>query len=68
MNYEIDTIQLETLSKVLNDSFDILNRAHGKDVFHSYVNSDGELDITILKRDVQIDNNFECVSSGMLLI
>ena len=63
-NKKIDTAQLEKLSNELNSSFDILNNTNKKNVCHSYVNTSGELDITILKRDVQIDNNLECVSSG----
>ena len=68
MNTRSDRKELiERFSEEFNQSFEILNSLVKQNIVSSHITPNGGLEITILGRDVEFDNELESVGSGMIM-
>ena len=64
----INKTKMKKLSDALNTYFGVLNSLTGEQIFHSCVLPHGNLEVEILGRDAEFNNEFECEGSGLWLV
>ena len=62
----METKNMKKISKTLNYYFGRVNDITQMNMFGSGVTEEGNLELRLLGQDVELDNNFEVVGSGML--
>ena len=62
----METKNMKKLSKTLNEYFGRVNDITQMYMFDSGVSEEGNLELRLLGQDIELDNNFEVVGSGML--